>query len=499
MVLAPMVFFAPSASAEPGPRSTESERFVVANRADVITIASRSKRAKKRRKSHRTLNARKKSTREIAGADKWWLNENKDGPVQVVVSMEDQEATVYVGDKVVARSRVSTGKKGHATPTGVFSILQKNRHHRSNIYSNAPMPYMQRLTWSGIALHSSKSVPNYPASHGCVRLPNDFARKLFKFTDKGAHVVIAKSNRRLSGITHPALFQPIREPARVDARTAPTNKQDVTPAVRMTFGEDGKVVALYPSLDGPEGYNPLAGMVVKASLPALETISVASLRLSTNDADDPVIKPAAPKSTAPIRMLVTRRTGRELIKDVQSLLNELSYDAGDEDGYMGPDTGAAIKRFQQEQGLTETGSMSGDLIGQLYEAAGKGEPLLGHLYVRQKFKDILDAPIRIENPEKALGTHFFTAQKFNPQTGDAPWTVMSLDDRPRTSQFSFLGELETDPQAMKARTALDRLTIPDDIRTRISALLTPGSSLAISDNGISRETGRGTDFVVLTR
>lgn len=494
-----MVFFAPPVGAEPGPRSTVSERFVVANRTDVITVASRSKRAKKRRKSHRTLNASKKSTRELSGQDKWWLNENKDGPVQVVVSMEDQEATVYVGDRVVARSRVSTGKKGHTTPTGVFSILQKNRHHRSNIYSNAPMPYMQRLTWSGIALHSSKSVPNYPASHGCVRLPNDFARKLFKFTDKGAHVVIAKSNRRLSGITHPALFQPIREPARVNARTVPTDEPDAAPTVRMTFDEDGKVVAQYPSLDGPEGHNPLAGLVVKASRPARETISVASLRLSTSDADDPIIKPAAPKSTAPIRMLVTRRTGRELIKDVQALLNQLSYDAGDEDGYMGPDTGAAIKRFQREQGLTETGSMSGDLVRQLYDAAGKGDPLLGHLYVRQNFKDILDAPIRIENPEKALGTHFFTAQKFDPQSGDAPWTVMSLDDKPRKSRFSFLGELEVDAQAMKARTALDRLTIPDDIRTRISALLTPGSSLAISDNGISRETGRGTDFVVLTR
>lgn len=499
MVLVPMVFFAPSAGAEPGPRSTESERFVVVNRADVITVASRSKRTKKRRKSHRTLSARKKSTREVASADKWWLNASPDGPVQVVVSMEDQEATVYVGDKVVARSRVSTGKKGHRTPTGVFSILQKNRHHRSNLYNDAPMPYMQRLTWSGIALHSSKSVPNYPASHGCVRLPNEFARKLFKFTDKGAHVVIAKSNRRLSGITHPALFQPIRDPARVSTRSEPTIERDATPAIRMTFADNGKVFAQYPSLDGPEGHNPLAGMVVKATVPALETITVASLRLSTNDADDPVIKPAAPKSTAPIRMLVTRRTGRELIKDVQTLLNQLSYDAGDADGYMGPDTGAAIKRFQQEQGLTESGSMSGNLLAQLYEAAGKGEPLLGHLYVRQNFKDILDAPIRIDNPEKALGTHFFTAQKFDPQTGDAPWTVMSLDDKPRTSKLSFLGQLETDARAMKARTALDRLTIPDNIRTRISALLTPGSSLAISDNGISRETGRGTDFVVLTR
>ncbi|MDH3582109.1 MAG: L,D-transpeptidase family protein, partial [Hyphomicrobiales bacterium] len=101
----------------------------------------------------------------------WYPDKTQKDPVQIIVSLPDQKATVYQGDKVLVTSRVSSGKKGHTTPSGVFSILQKNRFHRSNIYSRAPMPFMQRLTWSGIALHASNSVPNYPASHGCVRLP----------------------------------------------------------------------------------------------------------------------------------------------------------------------------------------------------------------------------------------------------------------------------------------------------------------------------------------
>jgi len=111
-------------------------------------------------------------------------------PLQIVVSREQQSLVVYDGDTVVATSKVSTGKAGHATPTGIFSILEKRRRHESNIYSNAPMPFMQRLTWSGIALHGSNHVPDYPASHGCVRLPSQFASKLFSTTSVGTPVLI---------------------------------------------------------------------------------------------------------------------------------------------------------------------------------------------------------------------------------------------------------------------------------------------------------------------
>ena len=107
--------------------------------------------------------------------------------LQIIVSKDKQSLAVYDGDKVVATSKVSTGKEGHDTPTGIFSILDKKKYHESNIYSNAPMPWMQRLTWSGIALHESSSVPNYPASHGCVCLPAKFGQSLYGQTERGVH------------------------------------------------------------------------------------------------------------------------------------------------------------------------------------------------------------------------------------------------------------------------------------------------------------------------
>ena len=100
-------------------------------------------------------------------------------PLQIVVSLNEQKLNIFRGEEVIASSKVSSGKPGHSTPTGIFSILHKKKFHRSNIYSGAPMPWMQRLTWTGIALHESNSVPNYPASHGCVRLPAAFAKELF--------------------------------------------------------------------------------------------------------------------------------------------------------------------------------------------------------------------------------------------------------------------------------------------------------------------------------
>jgi hypothetical protein len=101
--------------------------------------------------------------------------------VVIVVSTSSQQMHVFANGKLWASSPVSTGKRGKETPSGVFAILQKKPFHRSNIYSNAPMPFMQRLTWDGIAIHAGH-VPGYPASHGCIRLPDSFARDLFDLT-----------------------------------------------------------------------------------------------------------------------------------------------------------------------------------------------------------------------------------------------------------------------------------------------------------------------------
>ncbi|MAP95184.1 MAG: L,D-transpeptidase, partial [Ponticaulis sp.] len=112
------------------------------------------------------------------------------GPVAIVVSIPEQLVHVYRGGVRIGVSTCSTGTAGHRTPTGVFTILQKNRDHYSNLYDNAPMPNMQRLTWTGIALHAGH-LPGYPASHGCIRLPRDFSDKLFETTHMGTPVIIA--------------------------------------------------------------------------------------------------------------------------------------------------------------------------------------------------------------------------------------------------------------------------------------------------------------------
>jgi hypothetical protein len=129
------------------------------------------------------------------------------GPMTVVVSLPAQRAYVYRNGVRIGASTISSGKKGHATPTGVFTILQKDKDHHSNKYSNAPMPYMQRLTWDGIALHAG-GLPGYPASHGCVRLPLAFSEALFKETSKGMTVVITSERPTTQNVVDPHALIP---------------------------------------------------------------------------------------------------------------------------------------------------------------------------------------------------------------------------------------------------------------------------------------------------
>lgn len=117
------------------------------------------------------------------------------GAVRILVSIPQQRAWVFRGGELVATSRVSTGRRGHPTPTGTFPILEKRVEHYSNLYDNAPMPYMQRLTHYGIALHGGH-VPGYPASHGCIRFPHAFARRLYSLTARGTPVTITRARPR---------------------------------------------------------------------------------------------------------------------------------------------------------------------------------------------------------------------------------------------------------------------------------------------------------------
>jgi L,D-transpeptidase catalytic domain len=131
-----------------------------------------------------------KPTGSLKPGEYWWRPElSPSGPLMVLVSIPQQTMNVYRNGILIGRSSVSTGSKGHATPGGVFTILEKKKTHYSKKYDNAPMPNMQRLTWTGIAMHSG-NLPGYPASHGCIRLPYDFSQLLFAETSKGGTVVV---------------------------------------------------------------------------------------------------------------------------------------------------------------------------------------------------------------------------------------------------------------------------------------------------------------------
>ncbi|MEZ5811617.1 MAG: L,D-transpeptidase [Rhizobiaceae bacterium] len=150
----------------------------------------------------------KQVIKEIAdlkpGEFTWHPERSPNGPVSVVVSLPEQLVHVYRNGVRIAVSTCSTGKPGHETPTGVFVVLQKDKHHHSSTYNNAPMPNTNRLTWSGIALHAGK-LPGYPASHGCVRLPLDFSELLFTVTHLGTPVIISGSHSDPWELTHPGM------------------------------------------------------------------------------------------------------------------------------------------------------------------------------------------------------------------------------------------------------------------------------------------------------
>jgi len=129
-------------------------------------------------------------------------------PLMIVISLGKQRLTVFNGAKPIANSRISSGRPGYRTPKGVFSILQKRRRHYSNIYAGASMPNMQRLTWSGIAMHAGH-LPGYPASHGCIRLPYSFSRKLFGMTQMNGRVVVTRGQPRPAAISHDNLLKPL--------------------------------------------------------------------------------------------------------------------------------------------------------------------------------------------------------------------------------------------------------------------------------------------------
>ncbi|WP_426523992.1 L,D-transpeptidase family protein [Bradyrhizobium sp. McL0615] len=160
-------------------------------------------------------------------------NAKPQGPLIIAISIDQQKVRVYDANGLFAESPVSTGMKGHSTPMGVFSVIQKNKMHRSNIYSGAPMPYMQRITWSGVALHAGV-LPGYPASHGCIRMPMAFAVKMWNWTRMGARVIITPGQITPANFSHPLLVAQKVVPQPMIANDPATD----APAVKGDKGAD---------------------------------------------------------------------------------------------------------------------------------------------------------------------------------------------------------------------------------------------------------------------
>ncbi|MDF0698954.1 L,D-transpeptidase family protein [Rhizobium sp. MC63] len=389
--------------------------------------------------------------------------------LQIFVSKNKQSLAVYDGTEVVATSKVSTGKDGHTTPSGIFSVLEKRKYHESNLYSAAPMPFMQRLTWSGIALHESNSVPRYPASHGCVRMPGAFAKMLYGMTEPGIPVIISDGELAPQPIDHPTLFHP----------------------------------------DAPAAMPLLSDVELRPSMPDSPQKPVQVAMNDTTAMPMPMVQPHATHETEsptePISMLITRRTLRETVIDIQTLLNQLGFSAGDPDGLLGPATVQAVTAFKTLRPAEFAGDkslISDRLLKAVYAAAGKGEPPNGVIMVRKAFNPVFEAPVAIADPGLALGTHFFTLQAVDEKTGTADWLGITLENNLSRETMKRLGISNQESSIVTGKPiarSLSRISIPDETRRKIDALIAPGSTLTISDTGLGRETGEGTNFITITR
>jgi hypothetical protein len=155
----------------------------------------------------------------------WMGDAVTSGPLIMVVSISEQRAYVYRNGILIGATTVSTGRPGHLTPTGVFTILQKQKEHRSTIYDGAPMPYMERLTWGGVALHAG-GLPGYPESHGCIHLPSEFARLLFGTTSDGMTVVIGTDATAPEQVAHPGYLSPVSLSKGLPVERVPFNPEE---------------------------------------------------------------------------------------------------------------------------------------------------------------------------------------------------------------------------------------------------------------------------------
>jgi hypothetical protein len=315
-------------------------------------------------------------------------------PIMAIVSLRSQRIIVYDAHGWILRAPVSSGQTGRETPAGIFSIIQKDAEHHSNLYDDAYMPHMQRLTWSGIALHGGL-LRGHPASHGCVRLPFDFAAHLFDLTKLGMRVIVAPSDVAPVSIEH------AREAAaaRVSEAEEATRKAD-----------RARLAALAAWREVAQATIPLRRM---QNLKLREERQLA-------DAEQAVTSPDSTEAKG----LAEEAKGRATAK-----LAELEAQLAAAEAELQPKRNAMVAA-RAEGAAAEAARVAA------VEAAGNAEHALEpvsvfisrdtqRLYVRQAFQPILDIPVTIRDSETPIGTHVFTAVERADKRG-MQWSVVSL-------------------------------------------------------------------------
>jgi lipoprotein-anchoring transpeptidase ErfK/SrfK len=442
------------------------------------------------------------------------------GPLQLMVSVGDQRAVLYSNGVRVAETKISTGVPQNPTPTGIFSIIQKNRWHRSNIYSNAPMYFMHRLTWSGIALHEGH-LPGYAASHGCIRMPTDFVSRLWNVSRLGMRVVVARVQLTPQEFEHPKLINPAPKPPDNGSRTsqAPASQVVASQApdsLRPSLNASG--LLRVAEADTSEG-----AVVSDAPMASAATPGIAGWHRIA-DQEEPVIvlsgagataidtAAVAPAMSGPIAVPTEVVSAAGAASDTSEPATTSSTIAAPATEPERPTIDPAELSLPRPAPLRTRAAEPAKRTGQVSVFISGKEK---RIFVRHAFVPLFDMPVEIANPAKPLGTHTFTALEAAAGGERMRWNLVSMpltaavappatkngvtkNGATKQRRKNLRGAVVTS-ESSNATEALDRVTIPQEAVDRIAELLTPGSSLIISDEGLGRETGRYTEFIVETR
>jgi len=391
-------------------------------------------------------------------------------PIMAIVSIKAQQVVFYDADGWILRAPVSTGTKDRETPAGVFAVVDKEVDHRSNMYDDAWMPHMQRITWNGIALHGGP-LPGYAASHGCVRMPFGFADRLYNKTRIGMRVIVAPEDPVPVNFSHPALLVPKAEaiaaaPARADtlAREAAEAAKVADAAKKAAVAAPRETASLTASLRKLE--------LLKKSADA--EFAAAEKALAAATTDQAKARAEERKQKAASRSEESRMQLDKAKADAKPKLDAIA---------AAKDT---AKAAEARKAATAKAALDAKLAAvpvSIYISRATQK-----LYVRRNthkrwpdggevFDFSIEVPVTIRNPEKPIGTHVFTAMA---RTDDGlRWTAVTIDE----------GD--------DAKSALDRITIPKDVLDRIGPTALPRSSIIISDEPLSKETNYRTEFVAV--